>query len=138
MNSEIQCIKCGELGVSERQAQKGNAKSAFALLRAWRIAAPIGALTILENLFAPKDWPRLPLLVGLAILVFAVFCLRDGNRATPRGPFRTAYTCDACGYMWFPAAAEPRRSKLRSGKRAPSRTRGVGPSAVARSQRRGK
>lgn len=124
MNPNVQCIECGEYGVSERKAQKGNAESAAKLLRAAKVAAPIGMLFMLETLLAPKDWPRVPLLIALGILVFAAVCFRDGKRFIPRGPLRTAYTCDACGCGWFPAADGPRRSKPRSGKRSSARPRG--------------
>ena len=128
MNPDVECVKCGASDVSEKQMQRGNAKTASSLLMAARVAVPLGLLMLLVDVAAPADLPRLPYLISLLVLVFGVFCARDGRRAIPHGPFLPGYECQACGHSWIPAgvAAKPRKSSSK------------GPRSATPSQRRGR
>lgn len=139
INSEVKCVECGELGASERQTRRGNARTASRLLTAGRVAVPAGLLILLENVAAPAAWPRLPVLIAVGFLVFGVVCLRDGYRATPSGPVFTVYECPTCGHIWVPGkVARPKSANQRSGKVGPSGPRGGGAASSTRSSRRGR
>jgi hypothetical protein len=101
-----QCGNCGGYRVTKHRSQQGDVMTA-SVLTPLGVTMTAGGVGLLYQCV----FPVVPAGIVTAIVVglLGLICARAGYRSRPRGPVRTIYTCDLCGYAWEAGQAPPAR-----------------------------